>query len=77
MLGEGVQSVHCELTPTRNRLAYAGNAMGRADRLVNENGRLPEDSTATLTGSCWPNAPIDQPRRTAGLSTLRPYLAST
>ncbi len=35
VLGEGVQSVHCELTPTRNRLAYAGNAMGRADRLVN------------------------------------------
>lgn len=29
VLGEGVHSVRCELTPTRNRLAYSGNAMGR------------------------------------------------
>jgi hypothetical protein len=35
VLGEGVQSVRCELMPTRNRLAYAGSAIGRADRLVN------------------------------------------
>lgn len=29
VLGEGVHSVRCELLPTRNRLAYAGSAMGR------------------------------------------------
>lgn len=29
VLGEGVHSVRCELTPTRNRQAYVGNAMGR------------------------------------------------
>ena len=29
VLGEGVHSVRCELLPTRNALAYAGNAMGR------------------------------------------------
>jgi hypothetical protein len=29
VLGEGVHSVRCMLTPTRNGLAYAGNAMGR------------------------------------------------
>jgi len=29
VLGEGVHSVRCNLTPTRNRLAYAGSAMGR------------------------------------------------
>lgn len=29
VLGQGVHSVKCELTPTRNQLAYAGNAMGR------------------------------------------------
>ncbi len=29
VLGEGVHSVRCQLTPTRNGLAYAGNAMGR------------------------------------------------
>jgi len=29
VLGEGVHSVRCQLTPTRNALAYVGNAMGR------------------------------------------------
>ena len=29
VLGEGIHNVKCELTPTRNGKAYAGNAMGR------------------------------------------------
>jgi hypothetical protein len=29
VLGEGVHSVRCALTPTRNTLAYAGSVMGR------------------------------------------------
>ena len=29
VLGEGVHSVRCHLTPTRNDSAYVGNAMGR------------------------------------------------
>lgn len=29
VLGEGVHSVRCDLTPTRNASAYVGNAMGR------------------------------------------------
>jgi hypothetical protein len=29
VLGEGVHSVKCGLTPTRNALAYAGSVMGR------------------------------------------------
>ena len=29
VLGEGPHSVKCELTPTRNALAYAGSVMGR------------------------------------------------
>lgn len=29
VLGEGAHSVKCELTPTRNGLAYAGTVMGR------------------------------------------------
>jgi hypothetical protein len=29
VLGEGVHSVRCGLTPTRNALAYVGKAMGR------------------------------------------------
>lgn len=37
VLGEGVHSVRCRLTPTRTGAAYAGNAMGR--ELVYERGR--------------------------------------
>lgn len=37
VLGEGVHSVRCELTPTRSELAYAGRAMGR--ELVYERSR--------------------------------------
>jgi hypothetical protein len=29
VIGEGVHNVRCTLTPTRNGLAYAGNARGR------------------------------------------------
>ena len=29
VLGEGAHSVRCELSPTRNGLAFAGSAMGR------------------------------------------------
>ena len=29
VIGEGTHSVRCTLSPTRNGLAYAGNAMGR------------------------------------------------
>ena len=29
VLGEGVHNTKCKLTPTRNKLAYAGNIMGR------------------------------------------------
>jgi hypothetical protein len=29
VLGEGIHSVKCDLTPTRNGMAYAGSVMGR------------------------------------------------
>jgi len=29
VLGEGVHNVRCQLSPTRNAMAYAGSAMGR------------------------------------------------
>jgi hypothetical protein len=29
VLGEGIHSVRCRLVPTRNGMAYVGNAMGR------------------------------------------------
>jgi hypothetical protein len=44
VLGEGVHSVRCDLVPTRNGLAYVGNAMGR--EIVYERGR--EDVKADL-----------------------------
>ena len=44
VLGEGVHSVRCDLTPTRNGSAYVGNAMGR--EIVYERSR--EDVKADL-----------------------------
>lgn len=44
VLGEGVHSVKCELTPTSNGRAYAGSAMGR--EIVYE--RSPEQVKADL-----------------------------
>ncbi len=44
VLGEGVHNVRCDLTPTRNGLAYVGNAMGR--EIVYERSR--EDVKADL-----------------------------
>lgn len=37
VLGEGIHSVKCELSPTRNGRAYAGTVMGR--EIVYERGR--------------------------------------
>jgi hypothetical protein len=37
VLGEGIHSVKCELTPTRNGLGYAGSVMGR--ELIYERSR--------------------------------------
>jgi len=44
VLGEGVHSVRCDLTPTRNGLAYVGNVAGR--EIVYERSR--EDVKADL-----------------------------
>ena len=44
VLGEGVHNVRCDLVPTRNGLAYVGNAMGR--EVVYERSR--EDVKADL-----------------------------
>jgi hypothetical protein len=44
VLGEGVHSVKCELSPTPNRMAFAGKALGR--EIVYE--RSPEQVQADL-----------------------------
>jgi len=44
VLGEGIHSVKCALTPTRNKRAYAGTAMGR--EIVYE--RTPEQVQADI-----------------------------
>ena len=49
VLGEGVHSVKCSLTPTRNALAYAGSVMGR--EIVYERSRKQvEDDIDRLAG---------------------------
>ena len=49
VLGEGVHSVKCSLTPTRNGLAYAGSVMGR--EIVYERSRKQvEDDIDRLAG---------------------------
>ena len=44
VIGEGVHNVKCQLTPTRNGLAYAGSIMGR--EIVYE--RTPEQVQADI-----------------------------
>jgi len=44
VLGKGVHSVQCDLTPTRNGLGYSGSVMGR--EIVYE--RSPSDVKADL-----------------------------
>ena len=49
VLGEGVHSVKCDLTPTRNGLAYAGSVMGR--EIIYERSRKQvEDDIDRLAG---------------------------
>ena len=50
VIGEGVHNVRCTLTPTRNGLAYAGNAMGR--EIVYERSRAQVE--AELKTRRWP-----------------------
>ena len=38
VLGEGIHSVKCDLSPTRNGMGYAGSAMGR--ELIYERSRV-------------------------------------
>ena len=56
VLGEGIHNVKCTLTPTPNRRAYAGTAMGR--EIVYE--RTPEQVQADLDQL---NPDIRKPRR--------------
>lgn len=45
VIGEGVHSVKCELTPTRQGLSYAGSVMGR--EIIYERSR--DDVAAEIT----------------------------
>lgn len=57
VLGEGIHSVTCNLSPTRNGLAYAGSIMGR--ELVYE--RSPEQVQADID-RLNPALPRSRPR---------------
>ena len=43
VLGEGIHSVQCQLTPTRNAMAYAGSAMGREIVYERSRGQVKAD----------------------------------
>jgi hypothetical protein len=43
VLGEGIHSVRCRLTPTRNGMAYVGNAMGREIVYERARGQVRDD----------------------------------
>jgi hypothetical protein len=47
VIGEGIHNVRCTLTPTRNGLAYAGNARGR--EIVYERSRAQVESELKRT----------------------------
>ena len=57
VLGEGIHSVKCQLTPTRNGRAYAGSAMGR--EIVYERSRDQVKAEIELYN---PNIPKGRPR---------------
>ena len=57
VLGEGIHSVKCQLTPTRNGMAYAGSAMGR--EIVYEKSRDQVKAEIELFN---PNVPKGRPR---------------
>ncbi len=57
VLGEGVHSVKCTLTPTRNGLAYAGAVMGR--EIVYERSRSQVEADLAIRN---PATPKPRPR---------------
>ena len=57
VLGEGIHSVKCQLSPTRNGMAYAGSAMGR--EIVYERSRDQVKADLELFN---PAAPKARPR---------------
>jgi hypothetical protein len=57
VLGEGIHSVKCALSPTRNGMAYAGSAMGR--EIVYERSRDQVKADLELFN---PAAPKARPR---------------
>jgi hypothetical protein len=56
VLGEGVHSVRCRLTPTRNGMAYVGNAMGRELVYERARGQVVVDLDRANVGQASSNA---------------------
>jgi len=51
VLGEGIHNVRCRLTPTRNGMAYVGNAMGREIVYERPRGEVSADLERANAGS--------------------------
>ncbi|HVB48085.1 MAG TPA: hypothetical protein VNF69_06810 [Burkholderiales bacterium] len=56
VIGEGVHNVKCDLTPTRNGMAYAGSVMGR--EVVYERSRKQVEAEIEML-----NPNVRKPRR--------------
>jgi hypothetical protein len=52
VLGEGIHSMKCTLTPTRNGLAYAGSVMGR--EIVYERSRAQVEADLAIRNPAMP-----------------------
>ena len=50
VLGEGIHNVRCRLTPTRNGMAYVGNAMGREIVYERPRGEVIADLERAIAG---------------------------
>ena len=62
VIGKGVHSVTCDLTPTRNGLAYAGSVMGR--EIIYERPREEVQAEVTRTDSDLQRSRQQRSRRT-------------
>jgi hypothetical protein len=51
VLGEGIHSVRCRLVPTRNGMAYVGNAMGREIVYERSRGQVSADLERANVGA--------------------------
>src|SRR5437879_13548285 len=66
VLGEGIHSVKCQLTPTRNAMAYVGKVMGREVVYERSREQVQADSDRLNQALRQPRARTGLPQRLGG-----------